>query len=227
MCAYASHPKIPTTLRLLFTVIMSATCLASSLLTSSSESLEGAREYILQSGEEGFENVHQKLVKKLATSSEKDKAFFEKVSSAVEILDAPMADEKIETTVLKNGKRTVQVVEIGKRIVDFKKNIEKEEGKLANYWNQYEQLQLEFEEFGVQVFGARALKVDEDKYDQEGYRYELNLLETEHSTKMEGIMEELGEISDEAIKKMRASEKVRLRYAILWSIGYCVLTSFL
>jgi hypothetical protein len=215
------------TLRRLLKVTISITCFASSLLTSSSESLTGAREYILQTGEQGFEKVHQKLVKKIDAGIEKNKEFFKKVSDAVEILDAPMADEKIETTVLKNGKRTVQVVEIGKRIVDFKKNIEKEEDKLANYWNQYEQLQLEFEEFGVQVFGARALKVDKDKYDEGGYRYEVNLLETEHHTQMEGIMEELREIGEEAIKKMRASEKVRLRYVVHWPYELFVLTSFL
>ncbi|PQE27530.1 hypothetical protein CJF30_00007884 [Rutstroemia sp. NJR-2017a BBW] len=177
-----------------------------------SEDLEKALEsnnvcHLPCDGEEGFEKVHQKLVKKIDAGIEKNKEFFKKVSNAVEILDAPMADEKIETTVLKNGKRTVQVVEIGKRIVDFKKNIEKEEDKLADYWNQYEQLQLEFEEFGVQVFGARALKVDEDKYDEEGYRHEVDLLETEYHTQMEGIMEELRDIGEEAIKKMRASEK--------------------
>ncbi|KAM3072249.1 hypothetical protein ACMFMG_009065 [Clarireedia jacksonii] len=170
-------------------------------------SLEGAREHILRSGEEGFDNVHQKLVQRLDAGRVKDKAFLEKVSGVAEILSAPMADEKVETTVLKNGKRVVQIVEIGKRIADFKKNIGNEEEKLDDYWKRYELLQLEFEELGVQVLGARALKVAEDKYDEEGYRHEVDLLEKEHCTKMEEIMEELGEIGDEAIKKMRASEK--------------------
>ncbi|KAM3072950.1 hypothetical protein ACMFMF_007274 [Clarireedia jacksonii] len=227
MFAYASHLMIRMTLSLLFTVTLSATCLASSLLISSSDSLEGAREHILRSGEEGFDNVHQKLVQRLDAGRVKDKAFLEKVSGVAEILSAPMADEKVETTVLKNGKRVVQIVEIGKRIADFKKNIGNEEEKLDDYWKRYELLQLEFEELGVQVLGARALKVAEDKYDEEGYRHEVDLLEKEHCTKMEEIMEELGEIGDEAIKKMRASEKVRLRYTTRRNITLRILTCFL
>ncbi|KAI9642938.1 hypothetical protein NHQ30_008672 [Ciborinia camelliae] len=169
------------------------------------KSLEGARTHILNDGRKAFDNVHTALIQKLADNKAKDRSFLENVLHIAQALGAPLTSEKLETTVQHKSRRVCQVFEIGKRVDQFKQTIEVEENKLESYWKQYESLQNEYIKFCAQVFGGDAIEEDEE---DEGYRNDMKSLDTEHATQMNVLMEELDEVGHEAIKKMKASEKV-------------------
>lgn len=103
------------------------------------------------------------------------------------------------------SQRVSEVVEIGKRIDQFKQIIESEKDKLEAYWTQYQKLQADFILFLAQIVGGAPL---EEKEPSEGYRVDMRLLDAEHATEIQALLEEVDEVGHEAIKKMKASEKV-------------------
>lgn len=168
------------------------------------ESLEGARTHVLNTGKAAFDEVHEVLIQKVAENKANDRSFLENISRNVAALSVPLAEEKIETTVKRKNRRVPEVVEIGKRVDQFRQTIESEENKLEDYWKQWESLQNEFVKFAAQVFGGDAIK---EKEEDEGYRVDMQLLDAEHTTQMNTLLEELDEVGHDAIKMMKASEK--------------------
>lgn len=105
----------------------------------------------------------------------------------------------------KNHRPSRVVAQIGERVNQFKQTIENEENKVEELWKQYNSFQTEFLKFLTQVFGGEAIgKPEED----EGYRTDMKLLDAEHATQIKALLEELDEVGQEAIKNMKASEKV-------------------
>ncbi|ESZ97554.1 hypothetical protein SBOR_2101 [Sclerotinia borealis F-4128] len=168
------------------------------------ESLEEARTHILNTGKAAFDEVHAVLIQKLADKKAKDRSFLENNFNNATALGAPLAGEKIQTTVQHKNRRVSEIVEIGKQVDHFNQTIEDEEKKLEEYWKQYESLQSEFVKLAAQVFGGEAVgECDED----EGYRNDIKLLDTQYATQINTLLEGVNEVGDEAIKKMKASEK--------------------
>jgi phosphopantothenoylcysteine decarboxylase len=102
------------------------------------------------------------------------------------------------------------VVEIGNRVSTFKKFVEKEEIKLKESWKHWEDLQNEYIELGVEVFGpevfgeaAAGLKVR-----QKGFQREMELLDLEHNARVAEFDEEIEDTGPKFLQKMKASEKV-------------------
>ncbi|KAJ8059927.1 hypothetical protein OCU04_011547 [Sclerotinia nivalis] len=168
------------------------------------ESLEGARAHILNAGKAAFDKVHEVLIQKVAKNKASDSSFLENISHNAAALSAPLAEEKIETTVKRKSRRVLEVVEIGERVDQFRQTIESEENKLEDYWKQWESLQNEFVKFAAQVFGGDAIK---EKEEDEGYRVDMQLLDADHTTQMNALLEEIDEVGHDAIKMMKASEK--------------------
>lgn len=170
------------------------------------DSLEGARSHILNTGKVEFDEAHAGLVQKFTVQKAKECAFREKVMENVQAISAPLINEKLEIVVQHKSRRPFKVVvEIGDRVKQFKQTIETEENKLEDLWKQYYRFRTEFLKFLTQIFGANAIgKPEED----EGYRTDMMLLDADYSTQITQLLEELDEVGQEAIKKMKASEKV-------------------
>jgi hypothetical protein len=66
--------------------------------------------------------VQAALLAKLWSARVKDEAFIKRISTMAETLGASVAEEQIETTFTRDGKRVTEIVDIGKRIVQFKKS---------------------------------------------------------------------------------------------------------
>ena len=140
----------------------------------------------------------------------KDEAFIKRISTMAEMLGASVAEEQIETTFTRDGKRVTEIVDIGKRIVQFKKSVDKESARLEEYWKQWADLQNEYVELGVEVLGPKLFKnhevegIEVDK----GFRKEMELLDLEHTSRVEELTAEVDDITSKILKKMKASEKV-------------------
>lgn len=119
--------------------------------------------------------------------------------------------EKIETAISKDGKRITEIVEIGKRVATFKKAIEEEAAKLAEYWKQWDEVQNEYIELGVDVFGPEVFGEDAvgSKGKDHHFKAEMELLDLEHKTRVEEVDEDIEDIGVKILQKMRNSEKVR------------------
>jgi phosphopantothenoylcysteine decarboxylase len=154
--------------------------------------------------------VQAALLAKLWSARVKDEAFIKRISTMAETLGASVAEEQIETTFTRDGKRVTEIVDIGKRIVQFKKSVDKESARLEEYWRQWADLQNEYVELGVEVLGPKLFKnhevegIEADK----GFRKEMELLDLEHTSRVEELTAEVDDITSKILKKMKASEKV-------------------
>ncbi|KAG4029419.1 hypothetical protein MFRU_016g01720 [Monilinia fructicola] len=174
------------------------------LASALQESLEGARTQILSAGKTAFDEAYKVLIKKLVDQKAKDHSFLENVVQDSRALGSSLLAERVQTMVQCKSQRVSEVVEIGKRIDQFKQIIESEKDKLEAYWTQYQKLQADFILFLAQIVGGAPL---EEKEPSEGYRVDMRLLDAEHATEKQALLEEVDEVGHEAIKKMKASEK--------------------
>jgi hypothetical protein len=158
------------------------------------------------------------LLTKLSASRERDIAFFESISATANMLSAPLGDEQIETTFTREGKRVTEVVEIGKRIELFKKSVEKDEAKLKGYWKQWDDLQGDFVELGMEVFGPEVFGADANEARDKGFKKGMELLDVENAAMVEELGAEVEEIVDEYLEKMKESEKVSAVLQEIWGI---------
>ncbi|KAF7894909.1 hypothetical protein EAF00_006723 [Botryotinia globosa] len=168
------------------------------------ESLEEARTHILRAGKAAFEEAHRVLRQKLTKDKMTDQSFLQTISHNAQALSAPLATQKIQMTVQQNGRPISEIVEIGKRVAQFRQAIEEEDNKLDGYWKEWEGLQSEFKTFATRVFGGEMFN-EEDA--DEGYYVDMLLLDAEYTAQMNVLLEELDEVGSDAIKKMKASEK--------------------
>ncbi|KAF7920382.1 uncharacterized protein EAE98_009075 [Botrytis deweyae] len=168
------------------------------------ESLEEARTHILRAGKAAFEEAHTGLLQKLTKAQTTDQALLQTITHNAQALSAPLATQKIQMTVQQKGRRVSEIVEIGQRVAQFRQTVEKEEKKLEGYWQEWEGVQSEFKIFATRVFGGE--RFNEEDAD-EGYHVDMLLLGAEYTAQMNVLLEELDEVGNEVVKKMKASEK--------------------
>jgi hypothetical protein len=88
--------------------------------------------------------------------------------------------------------------------------------QLGEYWKQWDEVQNEYLELGVEVFGEKGFGADGNgvaKRDGErGWKREMELLEVEYETRIQELDEEVEGIKEEFLKVMKASEKVGFHY---------------
>ncbi|KAF7858675.1 uncharacterized protein EAF02_010999 [Botrytis sinoallii] len=160
--------------------------------------------HILRAGKAAFEEAHTGLLQKLTKAQTTDQAFLQTITHNAQALSAPLATQKIQMTVQQKGRRVSEIVEIGQRVAQFRQTVEKEEKKLEGYWQEWEGVQSEFKIFATRVFGGE--RFNEEDAD-EGYYVDMLLLSAEYTAQMNVLLEELDEVGNEVIKKMKASEK--------------------
>ena len=146
------------------------------------DGIEEARAAIDTKLKTSFDTIYEEFKSKLADSRARDVAFFESISATANILCAPLAEEQIETTFTRAGKRVTEIVEIGKRIALFKKSVERDEAKLKDYWKQWEDIQDGFTELGMEIFGPEAFgeAPADGKATDKGFKKEMELLDIDH-----------------------------------------------
>ncbi|TVY43573.1 hypothetical protein LOCC1_G003031 [Lachnellula occidentalis] len=184
---------------------------ATSLLTFRhvQDGIDTARTALFKNTKTTFEDIHTSFTTALTTSREADIAFFQQVSDRAKMLSAPLVEEEISSNFTRaDGKRSRETFVIGEQIQMFKQLLEKEEGKLAEYWSQWEECQDEYVDLGVEVFGAKAFGEDGKGEKGKGWRKEMELREVEHGVVISEVQDEVGEIRGVFLKEMKDSEKV-------------------
>lgn len=157
-----------------------------------------------------FDDVHAALSKRLMVSKAMDQSFFQAITESAATLSAPLAQEKIETTITTDGKRKVEVIEIGKRVATFKKLVEKEETKMKENWKKWDEVQNEYMELGIEVFGPESFGEDAVgvKVRDSGFRKDLESFDLEHNTGVGELDEEIEGNSAKILQMIKVSEKV-------------------
>lgn len=157
-----------------------------------------------------FDDIHTAFSERLEVSKGVDDSFIQELGQATATLSASLLHERIETITSKDGKRKCEIVEIGKRLAAFKKLADKEEGKLKESWEHWEELQTEYIELGVEVFGPEVFggAASGLKASQKGFRREMELLDFEHNARLAEFDEEIEDTGPTFLQKMKASEKV-------------------
>ncbi len=157
-----------------------------------------------------FDDIHTEFSERLAVSKGLDDSFVQELGQATATLSASLLHERIETMTTKDGKRKTEIVEIGKRLAAFKKLVDKEESKLKEAWKHWEELQNEYIELGVEVFGPEVFGEAASglKASQKGFRRDMELLDLEHNARLAELDEEIEDTGPTFLQKMKASEKV-------------------
>ncbi|KAF8865001.1 hypothetical protein BDZ45DRAFT_470698 [Acephala macrosclerotiorum] len=169
------------------------------------DGINAARTHLSTTAKATFASIHNAFNSKLQAIRDEDTAFLQHVSETAAILSNPLLGERLETEIRKDGKRVVETVEIGKRVEAFKILVEQEEAKLKQAWREWDEVQEEYIELGIDVFGAEAFgRIGEERA---GYKKEMELLDLEHNTRVEELEEEIDEIESEAVQTMKTSEK--------------------
>jgi phosphopantothenoylcysteine decarboxylase len=113
-----------------------------------SDGIKAARTHLSTQAKATFTSIHGALNTKLEAIHEEDTAFMQHISEVAAKLGTPLVGEKIETVIRRDGKRVVEIVEIGKRVEAFKELIEREEEKLKQAWKEWDEVQEEYIELG-------------------------------------------------------------------------------
>ncbi|KAH6674100.1 hypothetical protein B0J14DRAFT_31289 [Halenospora varia] len=119
-----------------------------------------ARSTMLLATEATFDDVHKGFLERLAESRASDVTFFESAHRTAKTLSAPLVEEQIETTTKVDGKRVAKVIKIGDRLTEFNTTVETEEAKLKEYWKQWDDVQAEYVQLGIEVFGENKFPAD-------------------------------------------------------------------
>ncbi|KAF4636229.1 hypothetical protein G7Y89_g1844 [Cudoniella acicularis] len=175
------------------------------------DGIETARSTILSNTEATFDDVYSGFKERLAESRASDVAFFESANSMSKTLSVHLTEEQLETTSRRDGKRVTEIVKIGDRLALFKASIETEEVKLAGLWKQWRDVQDEYVELGIEVFSEKSFAEDDvkavKKRNENGFLKEMELLDLEFKMKVEELEEEIGEMGQTFLKRMKSSER--------------------
>lgn len=173
------------------------------------DGIEEARAAIGEKTKATFDNVHASFTERLSATIANDEAFIQKVTETANTLSAPLTEEKLQTESCLGGKPITEVFKVGDRVAKFKKIIEMEEAKLKDLWKQWDEVQNEYVELGKEVFGREVFN-DDSTGEEKGFRKDMELLKLEYGTRVEELVEEIGDIGPDILKRMKASEKVCL-----------------
>jgi hypothetical protein len=123
---------------------------------------------------------------------------------------APLAEEEVETVTKKNGKCVTAIVNIGERMTGFQIIVEDESAKLKELWQQWDDLQNEYLEQGVEVFGPERFGEAAElvKGKGKGFKKEMELISGEFTTVVQELKEDIEDLSAKDLQKMKSSEKV-------------------
>ncbi|PVH80602.1 hypothetical protein DL98DRAFT_515257 [Cadophora sp. DSE1049] len=153
-----------------------------------------------------FDGVHTGFIQRLASIQANDEEFFHKVDAAAKTISGSLEDECVQTAFIEGGKQVKKIHKIGDRVAAFKSIVEKEEAKLADLWKQWDDVQDEYRELGIDVFGREAFGVDSPGHDK-GFFKEVKLQGLEHETRVDELEEEIEGIGMDITKKIKVSEK--------------------
>lgn len=175
------------------------------------DGLEIARSIITGNAKMAFDDIHAQFNDRLKAYRVTDELFFEQVSESAATLSQPLDAEKIQTTFKRDGKQVTEIVEIGERVGLFKNLVIREEEKLKEYWQQWEELQDDYLRLGIEVFGPESFGEDVNaplEAGKAGVRWEMELLNLEHNARVEEMEEDIEDVAVKTLQKMKASEKV-------------------
>ncbi len=172
--------------------------------------MEETRVTINRNAETTFADVREALHQELMGFRASDAKFTKSATKRANILSASLSTEEIHTEFSRGGKKISEIVKIGDRVEAFKNLVQNEEGKLKEYWNEWDEVQNEYIALGIEVFGLQSFGKEADgvKVQEAGFRREMELLDLEHNTRLEELNEDIEDIGVQIPSKVKSSEKV-------------------
>lgn len=174
------------------------------------EDFENSRSTLLESATSSLTQARADFASALTDHGEKNHKFTAKIDQVNDLIFAPLADEKVQTTFTRaDGKSVSEIIVIGPRVASFKQMLQKRQPELKKYWAQWSDVQQEIFNLGVEVLGPGSLEGNV-KFGGKGRRSKRNTepMELEHSRAVRELEEEIKSTGVKVLKKMTAMEKV-------------------
>lgn len=164
-----------------------------------------------KNAKDSFDTIHAQYTENIKKTRAQDVKLIKSVTAAADSLRAPLVDEKVEIVMLNNGKREKHTVTLGKRVDSFKSLIAEEKANLKDLWSQWNAVQDEYKQLGIEVFGIEALG---DGFPGEiargvnGFKKEMEEVDLQHNSAVEELNEEIGGLKVKSMKRLKSAEKV-------------------
>ena len=170
------------------------------------------RSTIFSQSTETLATTHETFSKAISKIHAADEKFMSNMNEHLTAMSEPLAGEKVEIErKTSDGNAKTEIVEIGVRMTEFTKMVETEEKKLKDYWKLLEEMQDEYFQIGVEVFGEDRFGGDSmamaANLKEAGFKKGMELLDGEWSTFIEGTGEDIGGMAKRVLKKVMAAEK--------------------
>lgn len=173
------------------------------------DSVSDARNVTVAEGKAKVSKAYAHLSSLVDALEIKDQTFKDSVAADAKELFQPLDEEKVETLRpdYRDGSQIKETVIISKRLAALKTTVEQGKRGLELHWAEWEQVQREILELGIEVLGHEAFP---QQALRDGRRYNISqaeMIESDFAKKLEEIEQKAGGISKEFIDRMEASEK--------------------
>ena len=188
------------------------------VLTAAPECMGNSREHIQASSTAAIDAVHTSLTNRLATASAQPDSLIKAATAFKEEKLRPLGDEQLQFLTADGAAQGT--ASLGDRMQAFKKMVVREEKALALLGKEWADVQQEIVDFAKEVLGPNAL---EDFVKVSGSALggqcgeQQKKLEQDVELDKKRLENEVEKVSQQAVQKMLAGEKVR---EPLWVVHY-------
>ncbi|KAI1003781.1 hypothetical protein K3495_g4430 [Podosphaera aphanis] len=159
-----------------------------------------------ENAESSFDEALAAHLKNVMSIKLEDEKFFEVVSQAASRLGMPLTAGLVEVDIVKSNQRISQTIKISDSIIRFKDLLQREQERLESYWSKWDEIQNQYLELGIQVFGSLSFG-EERAAPEHGFKKEMELIDLENMAKVAEFEQEIDDLGHEAFEHMQKSEK--------------------
>jgi hypothetical protein len=187
----------------------------SSLLTlsliSPIDNITSIEQFLEDSMAEDFDVIGAEYEATMNAHAAKDAAFVHYIEGTMDLLSTPLAHEHIAVNFTRSGKHVTDVVQMGERMNTYKNCVDSHNNHLSGYWNDWEELQDEYMDLGLEVFGSDAFRYPPAgvKKFEAGFERKMELAYLEHQSMLKDVHKKLEALEVDFIKEIKAVEEVR------------------
>jgi hypothetical protein len=182
------------------------------------DDIEACRTTILDEAKIALHATQTELCESLEKMHLENARVQERISAQYSALTRPLSEDQVETTFIRpDGTETTEVRQIGKRIEEFKAMVAKNEAELKQCWDEWEDVQGDIIQLGVDIFGP-------DEFDRRSgvpqnrsarCRSEIEKWDLDHKIFLERMRGEIGSLCRDAWESMQAAEQVGISSQII------------
>lgn len=159
---------------------------------------------------EDFDVIGAEYEATMNSHAAKDFAFVNYIEGTMDLLSTPLAHEHVSVNFTRGGNHVTDVVQMGERMSTYKDYVDTQNNHLTGYWTEWEELQDEYMDLGIEVFGSDAFHHPPAgvKKFEAGFERKMELAHLEHQKKLRDVNKMLEVLETDFIKEIKTIDEV-------------------